>query len=565
MLAPEKQQQFQALIDTSTAAEWLWMSGYLAALANGKTTGLPAPPPNQATPVAAATITVVYGTETGNSKKVATQLTGKLKQAGHKTKLVAAESFNHELLSKEQMFILAISTQGEGEPPANARKLYDYLHQSQTGLPQLQYSIVALGSKSYPLFCQAGIDVDTQLKRLQAKPLLPITLCDDDYEAVAEAWMNSLLNVLGNNASKPASVVVTKAEGKRYFKATLGSKVLLNDRESNKKVYHLEFDLPEEVTYTPGNAIGIIPKNDSAVVQKLLQLLQLPPHQTLRFKDTEAEAKTLFEEKIAIHYLTLSVIKKYAHLVQADIPETRMDLYDLLRIYPLPAEYEVQELLDLLNPISPRIYTISSAPNAHPGQIHLTVALDAFESNGSTHYGFGSGYLTQLKPGTELTLFLHQQKNFQLPRTEKRLIMIGAGTGIAPFRSMLAERDATAASGQNWLLWGEENFVSDFYYQTELQALLETGSLHHAHFAFTKNGPAVKQVHQLVLEQSKRLWQWINLGAYIMVSGHKEPMGRLVEEALLQIIAAEKQVSATEAAAYLKQMTKEGRYAKELY
>jgi sulfite reductase (NADPH) flavoprotein alpha-component len=561
MLAPEKLQQLQSLINQSTASEWLWMSGYLAALAAGQ--GDINTPVANAAP--ADTITILYGTETGNSKKVATQLTGKLKQNGHKTKLLAAENFKPEQLSKESLVILAISTQGEGEPPANARALYDFVHNTKENLGQLRYSIVALGSRSYPLFCQAGIDIDTQLKRLNAKPVIPITLCDDDYESVVEAWTVSLLNTLGQSAAKSAPVVISKTESKKSFKATLGSNTLLNDKGSQKAVHHLEFDLPEELLYTPGNAVGIVPKNADGVVRKILSLLQVHPDKKLQFKGIEQDAFTLLRDKVSVTYLTLSVIKKYAQLVQADIPETRMDLYDLLRIYPMPSEFEIQELVDVLNPITPRLYTISSSPNAHPGQLHLTAELHHFESHDEKLNGFGSKYLTQMKPGTQIEMFLHQQKNFQLPRTERHLVMIAQGTGIAPFRSMIAERDAVGASGHNWLLFGEDDFVTDFYYQTEIQAWVETGSLHHVNLAFRKNRHQSLSVADLILKEAKQLWQWIELGAYLMVSGEKDPMGQQVEQALQQVIADRKGVGQAEASAYLKQLAKDGRYVKELY
>ncbi|HSC54965.1 MAG TPA: flavodoxin domain-containing protein [Phnomibacter sp.] len=563
MLAPAKLNQLHELIAQSTQAEWLWMSGYLAALANGNNTTIAAP----AKETVQETVSIIYGTETGNSKKVATQLTGKLKQQGIKTKLIAAENYQPELLAKETTVLFAISTQGEGEPPANAKALYDFLHSTETALTNLKYSIIALGSHSYPLFCQAGIDFDTQLKRLQAKAIAPITLCDDDYEPVAEAWSLSIQNALQQSvAAKPAAKpLVAKAEGKKSFVATLGTNIILNDRGSSKQVHHLEFDLSEEVIYQPGNAVGIVPQNTDATIEQLLKLLHAKPTDTFQFKNVEYTAHQLLQRVVSVHYLTATVVKKYGQLVQADIPETRMDLYDLLRIYPLPAEFNAQAVFDLLNPTTPRLYTVSSSPNAHPGQLHLTAALHKFDAQDGTQQGFGSAYLTQLKPGTKLELFLHQQKHFQIPRSDRHLIMVGESTGIAPFRSMIAERDATGATGQNWLLFGEEDFVTDFYYQSEIQSWVETGSLHHIHLAFKKNRNKSRAVHNLLEQEAQRVFQWLESGSYFFVSGSKEGMGKAVEATLLQIIADKKNVSEEEAGNYLKQLAKEGRYAKELY
>lgn len=563
MLAPATLNQLHELIAQSTPAEWLWMSGYLAAKANGNEGDVKP----TAKETIQETVCIVYGTETGNSKKVATQVTGKLKQQGIKSKLIAAENYQPELLAKETLLVLAISTQGEGEPPANAKPLYDFFHNSEASLQHLKYSIVALGSHSYPLFCQAGIDIDTQLKRLQAKPIIPIVLCDDDYEPVAEAWSHSLLQALQltTAAAKPAAAVITKTESKKSFLATLGTNILLNDRGSTKQVHHLEFDLSEELIYQPGNAVGIVPHNTNETIEKLLNLLHIKARDTFQFKGIEHDAHSLLQRIVSVHFLTTSVVKKYAQLVQADIPETRMDLYDLLRIYPLPAEFNSQSVFDILNPTTPRLYTISSAPNAHPGQLHLTAALHAFETQDGTQHGFGSAYLTQLKAGTKVELFLHQQKHFQIPRSDRHLIMIGQGTGIAPFRSMIAERDATGASGQNWLLFGEEDFITDFYYQSEIQSWVETGSLQHINLTFKKNRNKSKTVQEVLKQESQRLFQWLESGSYLFVSGEKDPMGKEVEATLQQIIAEKKGVTIDEAANYLKQLAKEGRYAKELY
>jgi sulfite reductase (NADPH) flavoprotein alpha-component len=568
MLAPAKLEAVQQLLTQYSKEELLWISGYIAGVAGESSVAIGNGKLQQGSISSASqTITLLYATETGNSKKAATHTASKLKQQGIKTKLLATEQYNPEQLLKESYLVYAISTQGEGEPPAVAKVLFDFLQQSNPNLSHLRYSILALGSKSYPLFCQAGIDLNSLLKKAGATPFVPIAFCDDDYEPVSEAWTISLLDALQTSA-KPAAVVNTvasKTDSKKIYQATVGTNLLLNDKGSNQQVHHLELDLPEEVLYNPGNAVGITPENEAQVVEKIISLLGLDPHEKVLYKQERFEAFELLLRKLSINHLTLGVIKKYAQLVQADIPDTRMDLYDLLRIYPLPTEIHAQSVIDLLNPITPRLYTISSAPNAHPGQLHLTVALHAFNSNGGFLSGFGSGYVTNLKPGQKVSFFLHQQKHFQIPRSDRHLIMIGQGTGIAPFRSMIAERDATGASGKNWLVFGEENFVTDFYYQSEIQGWVETGSLQHINLAFQKNRNKSLRVQDLLEQESQRLFQWLESGAYLFVSGEKDPMGKEVESQLQQIIAAKKGVSIEEAANYLKQMAKEGRYAKELY
>jgi sulfite reductase (NADPH) flavoprotein alpha-component len=268
---------------------------------------------------------------------------------------------------------------------------------------------------------------------------------------------------------------------------------------------------------------------------------------------------------VNIQNLPASVVKKYGDLVQARIPETRMQLADLLKIYPLQSIEQLPALIDLLPGITPRLYTISSSPATHVCQLHLTVQAHNFAVGEKQMKGLGSEYLTGLKPGTEIEFFLHTQKSFMLPPEDRDVIMIGQGTGIAPFRSFIAERDTTGATGKNWLFFGEENRVTDFYYQAELQNWLSIGSLHYMEMAFQKNTLQPRGLADALMAKSEQVWQWLENGSYLMISGEKEPAGKAVESALMQLIISNMGGDEKKASQYYKQLQKEGRIAKELY
>ena len=262
--------------------------------------------------------------------------------------------------------------------------------------------------------------------------------------------------------------------------------------------------------------------------------------------------------------MSLRTVEKYASLIGCQIPSTRMSFYDLLRIYPVGNTTQFFDALNLLDPIAPRLYTIASSPAAHERQLHLIVLRLPIDGS-ETQYGLCSDYLSQIAAGAKLELFLHRHRHFTIPVNEQDIIMIGPGTGIAPFRSFIAERDAIGASGRNWLFFDEPDFVHDFYYQTELQAWYETGVLHKISLAWHNSLGEEKRVHQLVEKEGAELWNWVSNGASIFISGEKDPMSTNVENALLRVFQEHGKIDESAAAALLKEMARSGRYAKDVY
>jgi sulfite reductase (NADPH) flavoprotein alpha-component len=579
MLAEEQLKSLNDLVQKHTREELLWISGYLAGLAN-KNGHTPAVNGNgsanghhgTAATVAAKTITLLYGTETGNAKRAAATAAHHIKHAGQRVKMFGLDQYKFTDLPKENNLLIIISTQGDGDPPVAAQKFYDYIHHESIKLTNIHYAVLALGSTSYPQFCKTGIDVDAQLAKLGGKRLAPVVKCDDDFEADADKWLKAVLYEITNPVETPAAVpqaniIVSKPveKGKKYFNGVITTNINLNDEGSQKETHHIEFALSDVVDYKPGDAAGIVPHNSEDLVHKIIKLADATGQEPVVYKNENFLVFNLLHKKINILNLSERVVKKYAALVGQQIPETKMDFFDLLRIYPVKDTAQFLEALQLLDPIAPRLYSIASSPQAHNGELHLIIATYNFYKNGEKHHGLCSSYLNQLPKGTELTMFLHRQKHFHLPPDDKDLIMIGPGTGLAPLRSFIAERDAIGATGRNWLFFGEQHFNTDFYYQTELQAWKETEVLNKIGLAFSRDQPEKIYVQNRIKEESAELWEWINNGAYIAVCGAKVPMSKDVEQALIEIISTHGNLSAEAAAGYLHQLAKDGRYSKDVW
>lgn len=571
MLSPFKLKIVQDLISNSTKEELIWLNGYLAGLLSQQGEL----PSNGTQPAAAKAnvgkVTIVYGTETGNSKKVATDFALKAKKNSINAKVVSLDQYRLTDLAKEEYLLAVISTQGEGEPPAAAKKFYDHIHQNGFQLEKLKFGVFALGDTSYPLFCKAGEDVDAQLERLGGKRLVDIQKCDVDFESEAETWFDQVLNKLNSSNGHaaapafPAQVVAPKkSSGKKIYNGTILTNILLNDRGSNKETHHIEIGA-DDIEYLPGDSLGVIPQNASHLVDPIIEVLALDRDQTFTFRNEQLTAYELLKQKLNIFYLPERVVEKYAKLVGQEIPSTRIGLLDLLRIYPLNNNGQFQELIDILEPIAPRLYSISSSPEAHSGEVHITVARDKFNVNEEWKCGLCSDFLSQLAVDNPIEFYIHKNNQFRLPSEDKDVIMIGPGTGIAPFRSFLSQRDATGASGKNWLFFGDQHFVTDFLYQTELQNWLETGVLTRLNVAFSRDQKEKIYVQHKMLKHGKELYEWLAGGASLYVCGAKEPMSVDVEDTLMQIVQQHGNKSIEEAVQFVEQLKDESRYLKDVY
>ncbi len=577
MLTGHKLKALQELIAASSKEEIAWINGYLTGLvSNGNSNGNGHAAAmvignGQSVLTTVKKVTLAFGTETGNAKKLSTNLAAVAKKKGINAKLIGLDQYKITDLPKEDYFFVVISTQGEGEPPLPAKKFYDYIHENQLSLPDLKFSVLALGDTSYPLYCKTGEDVDARLKSFGAKPVVDLQKCDVDYEADAQQWFEKVLNLLETTTASPpiiapiAAPPEKKAAGKKYYKGLVNTNINLNDRGSNKQTFHIEISSDEKVEYEPGDALAIIPENKKWVVEKILQLTGIDHTLEIQTAKKTASAEQLLTKHLNICYLLSSAVKKYATITQQEIPDTRMDLVDLLRIYPVKNPDQFAEVLKMLPSIAPRLYSISSSPNAHEGEIHLTVGMHRFQAKTEERFGLCSEFLGELPVGTAITFYIHKNRAFKLPAADKDIIMIGPGTGVAPFRSFLAERDSTGASGKNWFFFGEQHFTTDFLYQTELQNFVSIGVLTNIDLAFSRDQADKIYVQHRMLQKAKELYRWIDNGAYIYISGTKDPMSKDVEYTLLQIIEEQGNKSKEEAVKYLEKMKEENRYEKDVY
>lgn len=564
MLVEQKLNTLLELINTSTNEELIWINGYLNGILAKQTA-------NEAQPHAKKgvnKITITYGTETGNSKKLATGFAAKAKKHGVHAKVQALDQYRLNDLTKEEYFLAIISTHGDGEPPAAAKKFYDHVHQNGFKLSKLKYSVLALGDTSYPLFCKAGEDVDEQLNKLGGNRIAPLQKCDIDYEAEAEEWFEKVINSLGNTAQKVQQVVAVpspkKSSGKKIYTGKILTHINLNDIDSSKQTFHIEIE-SEEVEYQPGDSIGIIPENKKELVEKIIALTGINAVKNIDYKDQLVSVYDLLRKKLNIANLPERVVKKYAAVVQQEIPSTKIDLIDLLKIYPVKDEEQFTEILKQLEPIAPRLYSISSSPEMHPGEVHITVAKNCFKVNNEIKYGLASEFLSLLNEDNELKFYVHPNNQFRLPSEDKNLIMIGPGTGIAPFRSFISERDATGATGKNWLFFGDQHFTSDFLYQTEIQNWVETKLLTKVDTAFSRDQDEKIYVQHRMLQKGSEFFEWLHAGSYVYVCGAKEPMSVDVEKTVLKIIEQFGQRTKEEAEKYLFDLKENGRYVTDVY
>ncbi|WP_185965523.1 diflavin oxidoreductase [Flavobacterium zepuense] len=565
MLSENKLQLLQQLVHNASKEEIIWAKGYLA----GYLDAANVPINISVTPAAIAVKpTILYGTETGNSKKVASQLLANFKK--NKVQAKAADVFQYDIakLEKETHALFVMSTQGEGEFPQNAVAFYEKLQASKPSLSHLKYAVLGLGDTSYPLFCYAGELLDEALAQLGAQRILPLVKADVDYAEPVNHWEKSLHDHLANAVNPSTGVAVAKpsapASNKKNYSGVITHKVVLNDRGSNKETYHIEITADDTVDYEPGDALGIFARNDAHTVNQVLAYFKEEGSRHISIKDKSQSVSNWLAER-NIKGLSKRSIGQVAELLLVTYEAEKADLLDILAVAVIPAQVSIDDLIGVLLPIAPRLYSISSSAEAHDGQVHLTVTLDTFTANNTQKTGLASHFLAHYPIGTAINFYIHKNTHFRLPTNDTDIIMIGPGTGIAPFRSFLSYRDATGAGGRNWLFFGEQYFVLDFYYQTEIQEWITTAVLTKLDVAFSRDQQDKIYVQDRIRENAGQFNEWLQNGASLYICGQRHPMGTDVENTIIEVIAAARGLSPDAAREVLNELEEQGRYQKDVY
>lgn len=607
-ITPEQQELAQKVITNFQESELLWFSGFLAGYVSGsrniqQNAVTVANPVVQSAPAQQVhlngnghingekkkILTVLFGSHTGNSRKIASLLHQKASEKGINTVLADMNDYNPKNLKGESHLAVIVSTHGDGEPPLAAEEFYNFLHSSRAPkLENLNYSVLALGDKSYAQFCKTGQDIDQKLSGLGANPLLSRIDCDVDFMSAAEEWVNTLIGkfeVPGAIVSKPVNgaAVVKPAEpvyGKTNpFEAEILEKIKLNGKGSQKETYHFEISLKGSgLVYKPGDALGVVPINSEALVDSLLSLTGFTGDEKVTVNQDSVTLHTALKHHFEIGILSRDTMEKHNQFVKSQelagilsdvVSLTKFnygaDVYDLLKAYPY--SYSAQEFAGILRKLQPRLYSISSAYEAYPEEVHVTAAALRYTYCERRKDGTCSGFLADSsKVGDKIRVFIEANESFRLPEDDAApVIMIGPGTGVAPFRAFTQYRAETGSKGKNWLFFGDQYFTTDFLYQSEWLDYKRKGLLTKLSVAFSRDQREKYYVQHKLKEQSKEVVKWIDEGAFIYVCGDMKHMAKDVLNTFVEIVAEQKQLSPEQAREFVQSLRKSRRYREDVY
>jgi len=580
-LNDEQHRFLQQLVAALSPEQAAWIGGYLTGLVANNLTSAPSADD-------IADITILVGSQTGNSDALAEQMHSLAAGRGLKTVIKKMGDYKLPQLKAEKNLLVIVSTYGEGEPPDNARELVEYLFSKRApSLKQVQFAVLGLGDSGYEFFCKTGVDFDRRLEALGATRIHPRVDCDVDYEAGAEAWMDAVLNELSMrldikpqaaDLSSPSVASVLAYSRKNPFPAVLLENIVLNGRGSIKETHHLELSLEGSgLTYEPGDVLGVYPSNAPDVIDALLQTLHFGGTEWIMLNGKDGFLYDALFRHYEITAITRPMVQKYALLANNrkldQLLGDKHKLNDYLHgreIIDLVTDFPVEHLspqafVGCLRKLPPRLYSIASSLKQHPDEVHITVAAVRYHSHSRNRKGVGSTFLSErIDEEATIPVYIDHNTNFKLPADfSTPIIMIGPGTGIAPFRAFVEEREAVGATGKNWLFFGDQHFETDFLYQTEWQRYLKNGVLTRMNVAFSRDQEQKIYVQHLMAEHGKELYTWLQEGAHLYVCGDEKRMAHDVHQALLRIVAAE--IGSDNAEDYVANLQKAKRYQRDVY
>lgn len=586
--SPDQQQVLSQLLQGASTDQLYWLSGFITGLTEKQKVVHTQKVVEAAVSTASTkTLTVLYGTHTGHSETIARELADKARGKGIAVKLMSLDEYKIRDLVKEQYLALVVSTHGEGEPPLMAEALHEYMKAGKVQLPRLQYAVLALGDRSYKHFCQTGIDFDLAFSVAGAKAILPIVTCDVAYESDASLWITRVLDQFKQEvaveafAEIPVKPILAKTVYSRQnpFLAPVIDQRRITGRDSDKEVWHVALSLEGSgLEYAPGDAVGIFTNNPPELVQQIIDFTGYAPNTTIT---TRYDDVTLYEalyHYFEITVLTRKVLMEYANLVKlpalqqlienADVLDAYVAQHDLLDLLlDFPGKITAHQFISILRYLPPRLYSISSGAAANPDEVHLTIAKVHYEHRGRTRKGACSSFIAERLPANEkIPLFIEKNHNFRLPDNDQApLIMIGAGTGIAPYRSFLQDIEAVGRKNKTWLFFGERTFTNDFLYQVEWQHFLKKGILNRIDLAFSRDQQQKIYVQHKLQENAATLYEWLEKGANLYICGDRKKMFSDVQQTLVEIIASQGGVTDEKAREYLKKLKRDKRFQTDVY
>ncbi|MGB5834218.1 MAG: flavodoxin domain-containing protein [Thiohalocapsa sp.] len=596
------QQALTGLSPTQVA----WVSGYLAGCGGATVTAA-----NTPASVAPPSFTILYGSQTGNTRAVAEALAATARSRGMEPRLVSMADFRSRDISRERLLLILVSTQGEGEPPEAGQDLFNYLHGKRAPrLEGLQFGVLGLGDSSYALFCQAAKAFDARLRALGAQALVDLQCCDLGDDDLASDWSSRALDltspllpveakVIPMHSTRPAPAAVDEALIKESAGSGPVSAQLLENRQLTTadavgEVRHLALSIdPQTLRFTPGDSLGVWFHNDPSLVDAIVSGLELDAEAPVTLANGDVSLRQALTERLELTQLHPGVVKAWADLTGsapladlcADAARLRdyagsRQLIDLVEQHPAAAD--AAALASILRPLRPRLYSIASSQAEIEDEVHLTVSLLRYQAPGGgrlrsqgpdgerdrdrERLGGASGFLTHRLPEDgSVRVEVTDNPGFRLPAgPDVPIIMVGAGTGVAPFRAFLQQRAAQQDPGRNWLIFGNRHFRRDFLYQSDWQAHRKAGRLTRVSVAFSRDQAEKRYAQHRFLEQGRELYDWLQQGAHLYVCG-ATGMGRAVQESLLEVIQREAACDRDTALEQIDSLRRDGRYQRDLY